>query len=401
MQPIISFVMAVYNNPRYVGNAVNSILSQANEKVELILVDDGSTDNTPQILDDIANLNDNVKVVHQTNQWIYASFNNGTKAAEGKYIYIVNSDDKIYDGTIDLLLKKIEEYDYPDVIWTNVVACKCDGNQNVISSNNNIVRNRVKEENYFSCADEVQKAWPYFVSSGLASNQANLYKKELVLNHPFRNDIYGADYIFNIDICDEVNTAVVLREMVYQFMDYDSCTMNASIGKYYGYEHEMYNEIFYRYLEQYRKWGLDNQLYQEDLFRTRKHFITAEIKILNADNCKMTANEKIKHIFNVVSDCQLMMHLGDENREEIESRILSGTRELLLKEPLLETDDMYFAYEMLNSLLRYEKDISDYGKIERGVFHPYNPNHIGKFFYDKLTENRKMGMKNASDGNEK
>lgn len=384
MLPIISFVMPVYNNQKYVRNAVDSILSQSNEKIELILVDDGSTDGTPQILDGIKEQNNNVEVIHQSNQWIYASFNNGVKRAKGEYIYIVNSDDKLAVGMIDLLIKKILQYNYPDIVWTNVVICKCDEAQHIIASNHDKVRKKVPEERYFSCTNEVRNAWPYFVSSGLAVNQANLYKRELVINHPFRNDVYGADYLFNMNIADDVTTAVVLPELVYQFYDYNSSTMNTSIGKYYGYEHEMFDEIFYGYLSLFEKWRLSSESYINFLFRERKRYISHEIKILSYSNCKMNTDEKLKHIFQVISDEKLIKVLGEENREEFESRILSGTKDLLLKEQVLATDEMYFVYEMLESLLRYEKDALDYRRIERGVFHDLNPNHIGKCFYDKL-----------------
>ena len=70
--------------------------------------------------------------------------------------------------------------------------------------------------------------------------------------------------------------------------------------------------------------------------------------------------------------------------EELESRILSGTKEILMKEIISEQSDMYFIYEMLEAMLCYEKDKEDYEKIKKAIYHPLNPYHIGKTFYEKL-----------------
>lgn len=91
--PLISIITAVYNNERYIRNVAESVLNQDFKDIEYIIVDDGSTDKTPQIIDEIASKDARVKVIHQKNQWIFASYNNGVKAASGKYFYIINSDD--------------------------------------------------------------------------------------------------------------------------------------------------------------------------------------------------------------------------------------------------------------------------------------------------------------------
>lgn len=74
--PLFSIIIAVYNNERYVKNAIKSILDQDFKDYEIIIVDDGSTDTTPLIVDQIAEKDSRISVIHQDNQWIYASFNN-------------------------------------------------------------------------------------------------------------------------------------------------------------------------------------------------------------------------------------------------------------------------------------------------------------------------------------
>ena len=95
-EPIISVIIPVYNKINYFSAAVKSVTNQMlnNENdVEIIIIDDGSTDGSSKLADDLANKDKRIRVFHQENQWIYASFNNGVKQAKGKYIYILK---KIY-----------------------------------------------------------------------------------------------------------------------------------------------------------------------------------------------------------------------------------------------------------------------------------------------------------------
>ena len=95
---MFSIIMPVYNNEIYFPLAVASILQQDYTDFELIIVDDGSTDGTPELADAFAASDRRIRVIHQKNQWIYASFNNGIRQASGDYIYIVNSDDRLMPG---------------------------------------------------------------------------------------------------------------------------------------------------------------------------------------------------------------------------------------------------------------------------------------------------------------
>ena len=101
---LISIIISAYNNERYVLSAVNSVMSQKVDNIEVILVDDGSTDQTPQILDRLADEYQNVHVIHQENR-IYASFNNGIKRAVGEYIYILNSDTRLNENSLQLFIR--------------------------------------------------------------------------------------------------------------------------------------------------------------------------------------------------------------------------------------------------------------------------------------------------------
>jgi Glycosyltransferases involved in cell wall biogenesis len=380
--------MPVYNNEKYFPLAVKSIENQNYDNYELIVVEDGSTDRTPQIADFLATKNMHMKVIHQKNQWIYNSFNNGIALASGKYIYILNSDDALMPGTLALFERKIREYN-PDIIWTKVLIHECDAEQNIITYDKLHLNQYVIEEHFYGNKSEVEKAWPYFVSSKLAWNQANLYRREIMQSQLFRNDVYGADTLYNISIADKIRSALVLQEPVYFHYIYGNETMNASIGKYYSYTQAMHNEIYNNYLHLFQNWGLEQENYMEMLYKIRMSALTGELRALQAANCPLSIEDKLQYAFCGCIDETVKKCVLKSNRdEELESRILSGVRELLLKEDINIDNKMYFAYELLNSLLCYEKDDQDYRTIENAVNHPLNPYHIGGVFYRKLITNK-------------
>lgn len=98
-KPIVSVVIPVYNGEKIVAKAIDSIRNQTLKNIEIIVVDDGSTDGTAAILDEYANKfkdqGSKIKVVHQANQGCYNARTNGFKEATGKYITSVDADDSI------------------------------------------------------------------------------------------------------------------------------------------------------------------------------------------------------------------------------------------------------------------------------------------------------------------
>lgn len=382
--PMFSIIMPVYNNERYFPIAVQSVLTQEYRDLELIIIDDGSTDRTPQIADLIAKEDSRVRVVHQKNQWIFASLNNGIQIAKGNYIYIVNSDDKLRPGSLKNMAEKVERF-HPDVIWTKVLIHKCNENQGIIEYDCSNLDKKIESDMFFENSDEFRDNWIFLNKSSLTNNQVNLYKRSIAKKYKFRNDIYGADRLYNINIAPEIKTAFVLKEAVYDHFNYKSDEMNVSIGKYYGYEHEMFNLFYNENRKLLSDWNcLDNEALQY-LASTRLRELSFELRSFNNKGCELSLEEKIEKIFNSFLDKDIY-ELAEESGklEELEARVLSGMRELFIREVLSPQSNLYFAYELINSLLIYEKDKEDYVKIKNAIYHPFNKYHIGQCFYKKL-----------------
>lgn len=110
MNPLISVIVPVYNVDKYLNRCIDSILNQTFKQIEVILVDDGSTDNSPIICDEYSNKYENIKVIHKKNNRVAAARNDGIKIATGKYIALVDSDDWIEPNMLEEMYNKAEEF---------------------------------------------------------------------------------------------------------------------------------------------------------------------------------------------------------------------------------------------------------------------------------------------------
>ena len=111
MQPKISIVIPVYNVGQYLCQCLDSIITQTIQDYEVILVDDGSTDESPSICDKYAEKNKRFTVIHQKNEGSAKARNTGLDKATGEYIAFIDSDDWINEDHLQNLQKRAEIFE--------------------------------------------------------------------------------------------------------------------------------------------------------------------------------------------------------------------------------------------------------------------------------------------------
>lgn len=102
--PEVSVIIPVYRVEDYINQCVDSVLSQSFPNIEIILVDDGSTDNCGAICDDYIEIDERIKVIHKSNGGLSDARNAGLNLAEGKYIYFLDSDDWIDEKLLERVI---------------------------------------------------------------------------------------------------------------------------------------------------------------------------------------------------------------------------------------------------------------------------------------------------------
>lgn len=109
MLPKVTVIMPIYNVGKYLEKSINSVLNQTYKNFELYLVDDGSTDNSPEIVDVFAKKDNRIIAVHQNNSGVDAARNVGIKQGTGKYMALIDSDDYYHETYLEKLVATAEE----------------------------------------------------------------------------------------------------------------------------------------------------------------------------------------------------------------------------------------------------------------------------------------------------
>lgn len=204
---LISIVVPIYNVEQYLNQCVLSIIRQTYDNLEIILVDDGSSDKCPQLCDQWADKDGRIKVVHKTNGGLSDARNAGLKVVSGDYIAFVDSDDWIHESFIQKL--------YEEIIDSEVDICECAvsyvNNEGVIIGN----RSCKYSEIIYPRLDAIKAL---IKEDGIYQTVWNkLYKKKLIEDIYFEVGKYHEDDFWTYQIFDRINTIKVVNKPLYYY----------------------------------------------------------------------------------------------------------------------------------------------------------------------------------------
>lgn len=378
---LFSVLMAVYNTGPYVGKAIESVLQQTFRDFELIIVDDGSTDNSPEIIDNYASQDTRIVAVHQENRWIFPAYNRAVQMARGRYITFCNSDDILVPDALEVMARYIQVHNV-DVVFENVSSNTCDEKQNILVKD---FQHSVMTEEFVVIGQEnIRKNWAAFMGLGLVRNCANTYRADIMKRHPFREDIYGADFMFNIDIASEITSAACSpRDLYIQYVYQSSATLNASVGKYTPYEHDMFNEFYTKYVALFDSWGLYTDEIKQLLCNLRISQLQTEYNNLFVENCPLTAEERGLELLSKMDDLVFYCSTKLGKFEEEEGKILVLSLRLADSQ---KSDYSAKWSKVLKLLFESTIDPRHLPAIKKFVSTKENANHLGLSKYEKAAK---------------
>lgn len=135
LNDLVSVVIPVYNSEKFLKESIESVLSQTYSPLEIIAINDGSTDNSLEILNQFK---DKITIIHQKNQGLAAALNTGVKKMTGKWFKWFSPDDILYPYAIEILVRKANDLGGGYIVYSN---------WEIIDENNNHLRN-FSESNY-------------------------------------------------------------------------------------------------------------------------------------------------------------------------------------------------------------------------------------------------------------
>lgn len=179
-KPIISIIVPVYNSEKYIQRCINSIINQTFINFEVIFVNDGSIDNSLEILNSNKSLDSRIKIINQENFGTGEARNNGLRNALGEYILFVDSDDTIESLMLEEMYKKALE-ENSDIVICEINRVLSDGKK--VRDN---IYNNINKNNIFSS----------ILSFSIRSSVWDkLYKKELFI----KNNIFFPEKTYDED----------------------------------------------------------------------------------------------------------------------------------------------------------------------------------------------------------
>jgi glycosyltransferase involved in cell wall biosynthesis len=202
--PVVSVIVPVYNVEKYLNECVDSILAQTYKNLEIILVDDGSPDRCPQMCDEYATANANVRVVHKANGGLSSARNAGLDVATGEYVMFVDSDDTINEKMVEHMLSVIVVND------TDVVACQ---RASLGIGHNKVVR---KNKLFGRAGSQVVMTAMLYDDVDMSAC-LKLYKKSTIGNLRFVRGITNEDFVFLLSLYPKCNAVYFINERYYNY----------------------------------------------------------------------------------------------------------------------------------------------------------------------------------------
>ena len=237
MQPKISIIVPVYKVEKYLARCMQTLQSQTLREIEIILVDDQSPDNCPQLCDVYAQSDERVKVIHKKNGGLGFARNSGLDIASGEYVMFVDSDDTIEIDSCECFYRAACEYK-ADIVVGNFnievqpgIWHKTDQPEGLIVLQGDDVRQYMLD--MIATAPHEKKERLYPVSVCISCIKRSLIE-ENKLRFYSEKEVASEDTIFKTQLLKHVKTLVRLPKAFYSYhLDNTSLTHTFNIDKFY------------------------------------------------------------------------------------------------------------------------------------------------------------------------
>ena len=212
----LSILIPVYNVERYIRRCLDSVYKQLPNNCEVIIVDDGSSDNSTKICDEYQIVNPhNTKVIHKKNSGAYSSRNVAMNNAQGEYFWLIDPDDFITENAISDILSTIEAK-HPDIISLAYKRCNENSFFDLTNAHDNTI---VSGEEYILNYSPDPYLW------SKVYNASFLQKNNL----KFNEDVYSqGDWLFNMYAFSCASTIVLTPFYCYNYFDNPYSTLRTT-----------------------------------------------------------------------------------------------------------------------------------------------------------------------------
>ncbi|MBX4263669.1 glycosyltransferase family 2 protein [Clostridium estertheticum] len=324
----ISIIVPIYNGSKYIKECLEMIMDQTFKDFELIIIDDGSTDNSKEMCKEYAKIDSRIKLISKENGGTWAARNRGIDESIGKYIIFLDCDDWYENNLFEKMYESIKNNDVDLVIsgQTNVFVDK-DGK---VIRKATVLPNKYN----FKTKDEILSNYILLREEEIGDTLWNkIYKSEIIkkYNLKFENYKRGEDTIFNANYYQHIDKCIVISEALYNYRIENANPVWLKYSDNYLDIVRSENDNIVGKLKEWGKYSKDTREYQATHFTYRiieyfyriissKNFINLESKIEQ----KSTLKSKSQEILNLLDNEEVRKNLDD-------SKVIGKFHKLLIK----------------------------------------------------------------------
>jgi len=246
-KPLISVIVPVYNVEKYVGRCLTSIINQSYTNLEIIVINDGSTDNSLSVCEEYAAKDNRIKLTTQENRGLSGARNTGLRHYTGEYVTFVDSDDWIHRNMIEYLYNVLIRHDSEMSLCAN----------RRVSEDTILDKNHEEMETTTYTCDESMEL---FLNETITACWARLFSKNIISGFEFPEGLNCEDYIYMYEAIRRIKKGVTFVDipLYYYFNRPDSIVNDSfSIKKFdQFYSAKKLFELVCEHTPQYKKQSL-------------------------------------------------------------------------------------------------------------------------------------------------
>lgn len=293
---LVSVIIPVYNVEQYLKQCVDSVLSQTYQNIEIILVDDGSTDYSGDICDQYKSTDKLIRVIHQKNAGLSEARNQGVDSAIGDYVYFLDSDDWIQKEMLSSLIKRIQDTN-ADIVFFDSKSFE-DSDKGYQIPQRYIRKHDYPTDDGLTVFEQMQANKEFHSAVPLMFIRKSFLDKSTIRFYP---GILYEDMLFTFEVLTKAEKVAQCKEAFYQ-RRYRSNSITQSKVKEKNY---LSAATVYRELVAFSQQEeiFDNSCVQKYIARCAYRFIDIYSQLLNADK------EKNKQHYQILID-DVIQHNG-------------------------------------------------------------------------------------------
>lgn len=306
--PVVSLIIPVYNAEHYIERCINQLIHQTFDHIEIIMIDDGSTDNSGVLCDVFIQRDSRCKCIHKKNEGVSKARNDGIEISKGQYICFIDVDDLVSLDYVEMLYNAIKK-DKTDICICDFYEVKADENKllhyNKHTGNSILIDTKKK----YNSNDKYSHKTVW----------AAMFSRDIIGNCRFKEDFFVAeDSIFYYELLLKTSCISYIAEPMYTYIIYNQ---SASHGEF---DEKKYSEI--KALNVIR-----------ELYKNKNKYVRNSIDVWY---CTICAKQLRMIRRSDVSNVQIISYLKKEGREHLGKLLVSN---LSLKTKTLCFLSIYFS----------------------------------------------------------